>query len=189
MSAAQNPELLLDEALNALSTVPHWRSVLDALPAPIYTTDAEGSVTYWNQACVALAGRVPELGRDQWCVTWQIYTTTGERMPHDECPMAEAVRRREPIRDKVAIALRPDGSRVAFRPYPTPLFDADGRFTGAINLLVDVSDEQVEALTIQADRCRRLADATFNREVSEMLGNMAEDYDRTAEALSNKRGV
>lgn len=187
LSASSNPELLLGEALNALSTADDWRSVLDALPAPIYTTDAHGAVTYWNQACIALAGRVPELGRDRWCVTWQIYTTTGERMPHDQCPMAEAIKTRVQIRDKVAIALRPDGSRVAFRPYPTPLFDSDGRFTGAINMLIDISEEQAAALTIEADRCRRLADATFNREVSDMLGNMAEDYERTACELLHKR--
>ena len=189
LSAAHNPEHLLGEAMTAISTAPDWRSVLDALPAPIYITDAEGAVTYWNHACVGLAGRVPELGRDRWCVTWQIYTTTGERLPHEECPMAEAIKRREQVRDKVAIALRPDGSRVAFRPYPTPLFDSDGQFTGAINMLIDVSDEQVEALTVQADRCRRLADATFNREVSEMLGNMADDYDRSAGELSQKRSA
>lgn len=182
--ASLNPELLLGEALDALSTDSDWRSVLDALPAPIYITDAEGSVTYWNQACVALAGREPKLGRDRWCVTWKIYTETGERLPHDQCPMAETIRKREQVRDKVAIALRPDGSRVAFRPYPTPLFDSKGQFTGAINLLLDVSDEQVEALHDQAQRCRRLADATYNRQVSDMLGDMAEGYERTAGELS-----
>jgi hypothetical protein len=113
---------------------------------------------------------------------------TGDFMPHDQCPMAETIKSRREVRDKVAIALRPDGSRVAFRPYPTPLFDADGTFTGAINMLVDVSDEQVGALSDQAERCRRLADATFNREVSEMLGAMAEGYERTAAELSTKRG-
>ena len=165
---------MLDEALTALSTEPDWRSVLDELPAPIYTTDGEGAVTYWNRACIDFAGRVPELGQDRWCVTWRIYTTEGEFMPHDRCPMAEAIKDRREVRGKVAIALRPDGSRIAFRPYPTPLFDDDGHFTGAINLLVDVSDEQADALTAQADRCRRLADATFNREVSDMLGTMAD---------------
>jgi PAS domain S-box-containing protein len=187
--AARNPELLLGEALNALSTKPDWRSVLDSLPEPIYTTDAEGAVTYWNRACVALAGREPKLGRDRWCVTWQIYTTTGDRLPHDQCPMAETIRNREQVRDKVAIALRPDGSRVAFRPYPTPLFASDGKFVGAINLLIDVSEEQAEALTAQAERCRRLADATFNREVAEMLGKMADDYERTASELSEGRSA
>ena len=85
--------------------------MLDALPAPIYTTDAEGAVTYWNRACVELAGRDPQLGRDRWCVTWQLYTTTGDPLPHDECPMAArdpATAR--PIRDTVAIAERPDGT-------------------------------------------------------------------------------
>jgi PAS domain S-box-containing protein len=184
--AAPNPERLLDQALNALSTESDWRSILDELPAPIYTTDPEGAVTYWNRACIDLAGRVPQLGEDRWCVTWQIYTTDGEFMPHDECPMAEAIRDRREVRGKVAIALRPDGSRVAFRPYPTPLFDSAGSFTGAVNLLVDVSDEQAEALGVQAQRCRRLADATFNRQVSDMLGIMAEGYERTAQELSRK---
>ena len=90
MLAKPNPEAILATALTALSADSDWRKVLDELPAPIYVTDTEGSVTYWNQACIELAGRVPQLGRDRWCVTWKIYTTTGEFMPHDECPMAQA---------------------------------------------------------------------------------------------------
>jgi len=120
-------------------------------------------------------------------VTWRIYTTEGEFMPHDRCPMAEAIKERREVRGKVAIALRPDGSRVAFRPYPTPLFDEAGEFSGAINLLVDVSEEQAEALNEQAERCRRLADATFNREVCEMLGTMATGYERSAGDLTRGR--
>jgi PAS domain S-box-containing protein len=185
--ATQTPEHLLDTALTALSTSSDWRAVLDDLPAPIYTTDAEGAVTYWNRACIELAGRVPQLGQDRWCVTWRIYTTEGDFMPHDRCPMAEAVKNRQEVRGKVAIALRPDGSRVAFRPYPTPLFDSEGNFSGAINMLIDVSDEQVNSLNDQAERCRRLAEATYSREVSEMLGNMADGYERTAGELSKAR--
>lgn len=121
-------------------------------------------------------------------MTWRIYTTDGELMPHDQCPMAEALKTRQEVRGKVAIALRPDGSRVAFRPYPTPLFDREGKFTGAINLLVDVSREQVDALNAEADRCRRLAKATFNREISDMLDNMANGYERTVSELSKRPG-
>jgi PAS domain S-box-containing protein len=177
-------ELLVEEALSALSTTLDWRDLLDELPAPVYTTDTEGAVTYWNRACIALAGRVPQLGEDRWCVTWRIYTPEGEFMPHEKCPMADAIKYRREIRGKIAIALRPDGSRIAFRPYPTPIYDAEGNFTGAINLLLDVSDEQILALNDQANRCRRLADATFNREVSQMLGNMAKGYQQTAGELS-----
>ena len=183
MLAPANPQECLDTALSALASVPAWRSVLDDLPVPIYTTDADGAVTYWNRACVELAGRQPQLGRDRWCVTWKIYTTTGEFLPHDQCPMAEAIHEQRIIRDTVAIAERPDGTRRAFRPYPTPLFDADGVLTGAINMLVDVTGEQSLALAEQAGRCRRLADAMYDRDTSSVLETMARQYDRTAADL------
>ena len=187
MRPGDTPQKLLDSALHAIATAPAWRSVLDELPVPIYTTDADGAVTYWNRACVELAGRRPQLGTDRWCVTWKIYTTTGEFLPHDQCPMADAIREQRSIRDEVAIAERPDGTRCAFRPYPTPLFDADGTLTGAINMLVDVTDEQSQALTDQAGRCRRLADAMYNRETMSVLETMADQYDRTAAGLCAQR--
>ena len=181
-----NPEQILDDALSALSTSDDWRTVLDVLPAPIYTTDAEGAVTYWNSACVEFAGREPRLGRDRWCVTWQLYTMIGEPLKHEDCPMAQAIRQQVPIRDAIAIAERPDGSRLAFKPYPTPLFDEDGTFTGAVNMLIDVTEQQSEALHEQADRCRRLADALYSRESSEVLGGMAIRFDEAADRLRRK---
>jgi len=187
MLARHDPEHLLDAALNALhADGPECRAMLDELPVPIYTTDSTGAVTYWNRACIDFAGRVPELGQDRWCVTWQLFTMAGEPLPHEDCPMAQAINEQRPIRDSVAIAQRPDGSRVAFRPYPTPLFDAAGSLTGAVNLLIDVTDEQSEALHEQAERCRRLADATYDRETSKVLGDMAEGFDKIAEELSRK---
>jgi PAS domain S-box-containing protein len=183
MSVSSNPEDILDTALYALGNAPEWRAVLDELPAPIYTTDAEGAVTYWNRACVELAGREPQLGRDRWCVTWKLFTTTGEPMPHDQCPMADAIREQRVIRDTIAIAERPDGSRIAFKPYPTPLYDQAGRIMGAVNMLIDVTAEQSSALHEQAERCRRLADALYSRESNTVLKDMAERFERTAANL------
>jgi PAS domain S-box-containing protein len=181
------PEQMLDRAVSALSSDPDWRSNLDRIPTPVYVTDADGRVTYWNAACVKFAGREPQLGRDRWCVTWQLYTTIGEPMRHEDCPMAQAIREQVAIRDLVAIAERPDGSRRAFRPYPTPIFDDAGRLTGAINLLIDVTDEQAEMLHEQAARCRRLADALYSRESCDVLHTMADGYQRSAENLAPRR--
>jgi PAS domain-containing protein len=58
------------------------RTVLEALPAAVYMTDAAGRITYYNQAAVELAGREPKLGTDEWCVTWRLYTTDGTPLPH-----------------------------------------------------------------------------------------------------------
>ena len=41
-----------------------------------------------------------------------------------------------------AVAERPDGTRVPFIPYPTPLHDASGTLIGGINILVDVSERK-----------------------------------------------
>ena len=46
------------------------REILDALPAPIYTTDAEGHITFFNRGVAELAGRRPRLGADKCCVNW-----------------------------------------------------------------------------------------------------------------------
>jgi PAS domain S-box-containing protein len=180
------PEQMLESAVSALSSDGDWRAVLDALPAPIYTTDHEGVVTYWNAACVEFAGREPRLERDRWCVMWQLYTMIGEPLKHEDCPMAQAIKQQTPIRDSIAIAERPDGTRLAFRPYPTPLFDDAGALTGAVNLLIDVTEEQSEALHEQADRCRRLADALYSRESSDVLEGMATRFEQAADKLRRK---
>ena len=185
MLARHDPEHLIQTALEAVAAECHAK--LDELDVPVYATDATGKVTYWNRACVDFAGREPALGQDRWCVTWQLFTTTGEPLRHEDCPMAQAIRDKKPIRDAIAIAERPDGSRVAFRPYPTPLLDSDGRLIGAVNMLIDVTDEQSEVLHEQAERCRRLAGATYDRTTSKVLGEMATGFDKTADGLANKK--
>jgi PAS domain S-box-containing protein len=116
--------------------------LLEALPVAIYTTDAEGRITFFNQAAADLWGRRPQLGTDQWCGSWRLYWPDGRPLPHDECPMAITLKEGRPVRGVEAVAERPDGTRVSFLPFPTPLRDAAGRVTGAINLLIDLTDRQ-----------------------------------------------
>jgi len=117
-----------------------YRQILQHLPAAIYTTDADGRLTYFNDACVGFSGRTPVLGDDSWCVTWRLYSNDGTPLPHDRCPMAVALKERRPVRGATAIAERPDGTRVSFMPFPTPLLDGHGNLLGAVNMLVDLTD-------------------------------------------------
>lgn len=116
-----------------------FREIINALPAAVYTTDAAGRITHFNPAAVALSGRTPELGSDQWCVSWKLHRPDGTPLPHEECPMAVALRERRPVRGEEAIAERPDGTRVWFEASPTPLFDDVGDLVGGINMLVDIT--------------------------------------------------
>ena len=119
-----------------------YRTILDALPTAIYATDADGTITYFNRAAADLAGREPEIGKDKWCVTWRLFAADGTPLPHDQCPMAQTLKERRAIRGVEAIAERPDGRRVPFIPFPTPLFSASGDLIGGVNMLVDISDHR-----------------------------------------------
>jgi PAS domain S-box-containing protein len=119
-----------------------YRDLLNALPAAIYMTDARGRITFYNEAAVALSGRRPVLGVDEWCVTWKLYWPDGTPLPHDQCPMALALKEGQELRGVEAVAERPDGSRIAFTPYPTLLRDAGGGVVGAVNMLVDITERK-----------------------------------------------
>ncbi|MEX2574635.1 MAG: PAS domain S-box protein [Balneolaceae bacterium] len=119
-----------------------FRDIIDALPAAIYLTDSEGRLTHYNRAAIEFSGHQPELGTDRWCVTWNLYHPDGRPMPHDTCPMAMALKEGRSIRGNEAIAERPDGERIWFRAYPSPLRNEDGDIVGGINMLIDISEEK-----------------------------------------------
>jgi PAS domain-containing protein len=113
---------------------------LDTLPVPVYVANRRGVIIYYNRACVGFTGYIPRARRDRWCVTWKLYTEAGVVLPHDQSPMAVAIRERRVVRGIKAIAERPNGTRVKFLPYPTPLFDADGNFHCAVNMFIDLAE-------------------------------------------------
>jgi PAS domain S-box-containing protein len=144
----------------------HVRELLEALPAAIYTTDAAGRITYYNQAAVEFSGRKPILGADEWCVSWRLYTPDGTPLPHDQCPMAAALKEGRAVRGAEAIAERPDGTRVPFIPFPTPLRDASGRVIGAINMLVDITKRK------QAEEHQKVLIDELNHRVKNTLATV-----------------
>jgi PAS domain S-box-containing protein len=126
-----------------------WRTFANALPAAIYMTDAAGRITFYNEAAAEMWGCHPEIGKSEWCGSWKLYRPDGTLLPHDECPMAVTLKTGEPVRGVEAVAERPDGTRVPFMPYPTPIRDASGVLVGAVNMLIDLTDR------VRADQIRQ----------------------------------
>lgn len=113
--------------------------VLKVLPVAIYVTDADGRITFYNEAAAEFWGVRPELNSDQWCGSWRLYTPDGEPMPHDGCPMALTLKSGKQVLGE-AVAERPDGTRVRFQAFPSPIRDRAGQLTGAVNLLADITE-------------------------------------------------
>jgi PAS domain S-box-containing protein len=131
MSAAARPVFM-----------PSADAMLDALPVAVYTTDAAGWITSYNEAAAAFWGRSPVLGEERWCGAWRLFWPDGSAMGHDETALALALHLGKPVHDREAILERPDGSRAVFRPHATPMFDDKGAVAGAVNMLVDITDSK-----------------------------------------------
>jgi PAS domain S-box-containing protein len=116
-----------------------YRHLVHALPAAVYTCDAEGRILLYNEAAAELWGRRPEMGKEQWCGSLHLYEPDGTPMSLEDCPMSAAIRFGETISGREIIIERPDGSRVSVMVYPHPTRDASGNVTGAVNMLVDIT--------------------------------------------------
>jgi len=158
-----------------------FRSLVDALPIAVYATDADGRITYFNEAAVKLWGRAPKLGEDFWCGSWHLFTTDGEPLSHDECPMAIALKTGEMVRGVEAIAERPDGTRFRFVPHPTPLFDRSGKLVGALNVLLDVTDRQ--EIEKASRHLAAIVESSEDAVISKTLEGVIQSWNRSAERM------
>jgi len=150
------------------------KQIIESLPIAIYATDHEGRLTYYNTAAVKLSGRMPDLNDDRWCVSWKLFYPDGSEMPHNECPMAVALKTGQKMEGIEAIAERPDGNRFWFKAYPVPVYNDEGKVIAGINMLVDITDQkeiekqlrrsmqtqgELREITAESDRQKRLFEA------------------------------
>jgi PAS domain S-box-containing protein len=118
------------------------RHLVHALPAAVYTCDARGRITQYNEAALELWGREPVPGQDRWCGSQRIYRPDGTPLPLDECPMAVSLRQGQPLRGEEIVIERPDGTRRDVVAYPEPIRGPSGAILGAVNMLVDLTDRK-----------------------------------------------
>jgi PAS domain S-box-containing protein len=162
-------------------TQQRYRHMVHALPAAVYTCDAQGRVLLYNEAAVDLWGRAPEAGKDLWCGSWRIYELDGRPMPLESCPMAVAIREGRPIRGKEIVVERPDGTRANVLPYPTPLHDASGVLIGAVNMLVDITErKRAEAAVAHLAAIVADGDDAF---ISKDLNGIVTSWNKAAEDI------
>src|SRR3954447_1176646 len=123
-------------------------NALDAIPGAVYLCDHEGYLVRYNTEAAELWGRVPRLTErsERFCGSYRLFLLDGTPLPHNECPMAEAVRSDTPIRNAEVVIERPDGSRVIALVNIRALRDHRGNIQGAINCFQDINtrkdDEQ-----------------------------------------------
>jgi PAS domain S-box-containing protein len=155
--------------------------ILRAQAVAVYTTDAAGTITYYNEAAAELWGVRPELGNAEFCGSQKLFWPDGTPLPHDQSPMAMALTQRRAVRGVGAIIERPNGVRVPVMPHPVPLFDESGALKGAVNTLIDLSDrQQFERAT---HRLAAIVESADDAIVAKNLDGVITDWNPGAERL------
>jgi PAS domain S-box-containing protein len=155
------------------------RRIVDAVPVAMYATDVNGIITYYNPAAAEFWGREPVMGKDHWSQGWRILDGDGKPVSPEDYPMSTVLKEHRPVHDFEGFSERPDGRRTAFTPLPTPLFNTKGEFTGAVSVLVDITERR----KAQDDLRKRLDES---REIAMLKSHLAGIVESSDDAIISK---
>jgi PAS domain S-box-containing protein len=153
ISAEKEAARALEAARESAETLAAEQSaVLDQLAEGVVVADAEGRITFINEAAAVLHGtrRVGVLP-EAYSETYNLFTEEGEPFrPHD-LPMARAVRG-ETVTEARWRIRRPDGADVLAIGGARPIVGSDGRRMGAVLTLRDDTERREAERALDEER-------------------------------------
>jgi PAS domain S-box-containing protein len=143
-------------------------NVFNSMPSAAYVCDMAGIIRKYNEAAVQLWGRQP--ARDEHFSTcYKLYNEEGVVVPHDQMPIAECLTDGLPKKNREFFLQRPGHSRIYIRENVVPVVDNAGKQVGAINCLVDISNEKEKVWQLK----REMNEAKY-RELTATLEKIVE---------------
>jgi signal transduction histidine kinase/ActR/RegA family two-component response regulator len=171
-----------------------FRQLLEKLPAAVYMCDAAGLITYYNRHAVELWGRAPKLNDpvDRFCGSYKLLSSDGIPIAHEQCWMAKALAMDKEFDGEEILVEREDGTRATVLAHASPLRDETGKLFGAVNILVDISDQKRAESALVSDLVRVKETQAALREREAELRTLNETLEkrvqeRTAEADARSR--
>lgn len=148
----------------------HLASLVEGLPAAVFTTDAEGLITHYNQAGVDLWQCQPTSGVPYWRGSWRLTGSDGRPMADHDCPLRQALVHGRTVLGLEAMIQRQNGTRVPVTHHSTPLRGEAGELLGTVNMLMDLTE-------------RKATEQRLHESASELEQRIAE---RTQELLTSQ---
>lgn len=154
---------------------------LSALPTPVFVVDADARIIFYNEAAVAMWGGRPTLNVDKFCGPVRLFRPDGRPIKPEDCATARALRTGEAIDGEEAVSERPDGTRVPYQAFPTPLRDEAGKIIGVVSMLLDMSDRRRDE--IEAARLAAIVTSSQDAIVSKTLDGVVTSWNEGARRI------
>lgn len=128
------------EAALAMSEA-RYRGLVDLMPAAMYTCDAEGHITFFNEQAEDIWGSAPQLGQRQtdFFERFRLWRADGTPLAPAQTPMAKAWSAGVQSRSEELNIERPDGERVTVVVSVDPFIGPDNAIGGAVAVFLDIS--------------------------------------------------
>lgn len=146
----------IEQALRASED--RYRRLLGLLPAAVYTCQApSGIITFFNEHAAELWGREPQVGDtdERFCGSFRLWRSDGTSLPHDQTPMAVAMRENRPFRAQEVVIERPDGTRITALVNIDPIRETNGEVVGAISVFHDTTALKHAEQQLKEADCRK----------------------------------
>ncbi len=160
----------------------YFRDIMENIPHPIYTVDADGNLKYYNKAALELWGQIPDTSNPWWCSFLNLHDCMGCKMDQDECPLYQTLRTKQAVRGEQIMIQKKDGSMRFIIPHPTPLFDEKGNLAGAINMLLDFTEDRNREIQIQTaeEKYKSLIDQASDGIITYSLDGKIYEFNKAA---------
>jgi PAS domain S-box-containing protein len=143
-----------EEALAASEA--RYRGLVNVMPTAVYTCDAAGCITFFNEHAAELWGRPPKHGEsvDEFLGSFQLGLPDGQSLPYDKTPMVRAIREGISVRNQEVVIEHPGGKRLHLLVNIDPLRDEEGCISGAIKAFSDITQRKLQELALQVSEER-----------------------------------
>jgi PAS domain S-box-containing protein len=158
-----------------------YKTLFHQVPVAVYACNAHGVITEFNRRAVELWGREPA-EESRFCGSCKIYYPDGRPMPHEECPMARALRGETlKPKDLEIVIERPNGQKRDVIPAPRVVTDERGKIVGAVNCLFDITERKRAEKS--AMRLAAVVQSSHDAIAAKTLNGIITDWNQSAQRI------
>ncbi|MXN91333.1 PAS domain S-box protein [Flavobacterium sp. Sd200] len=153
-------------------------SILQALPAAVYTCNKDGIIIWYNEEAQKLWGKPLQVGYDKWYVGLTVFNSEGLPLDYENTPVARALTEEKDINQSEIIIEDAYGSLKQFAVNIKLTHNGDGTVSGAIVVLTDSIFRTQSEADKADDRAYRSLSELLERKVDERTQSLKKSEER-----------